>query len=153
MDVVLGADPPTSHVPRVQVGPTLGGVVVRPPPPTTTAPMAETSARGGGGGGVALLAAPLVADQLEEREVTVGGRRQTSVGCSSIRENSRSLWPDHLSAMLFKAKWLPNLLPSKKLSATKAKDPRGSSKARLRPAFEGSFPLRSPLLVLEGNAR
>ena len=46
VDVVLGADPPTSHVPRVQVGPTLGGVVVRPPPPTTTAPMAETSVRG-----------------------------------------------------------------------------------------------------------
>ena len=70
---------------------------------------------------MALLAAPLVADQLEEREVTVavGGRRQTSVGCSSIRENSRSLGPDHLSAMLFKAKWLPTLLPSKNFQPLK----------------------------------
>ena len=69
VDVVLGAGPPTPHVPRVQVGPPLeGGRVARPAvvrPPSPPLPTAVASDGGRGSGGVALLAAPLVADQLK----------------------------------------------------------------------------------------
>ena len=77
VDVVLGAGPPpASHVPRVHVGPTVEGgrveavtpsVVVRPQLPPTPPSTMASAAGGCDGGGVALLAAPLVADQLKCR--------------------------------------------------------------------------------------
>ena len=124
VDVVLGAGPPpASHVPRVHVGPTVEGgrveavtpsVVVRPQLPPTPPSTMASAAGGCDGGGVALLAAPLVADQLKCRVVRDDGCLTNCLGVGPLLLWVTLTCPSAFTALRSKGR----LFSTKKLFST-----------------------------------